>query len=119
MTEKRCGFSRPTGRLLQFLGQDQAGGFLATLILLVLSAAFCHGIEPAKTTISDVVYRADGTPAAGTLLITWPAFTTFDGKAVAAGNKSLALGAGGTLTVQLVPNAGATPEGTITRLCSS
>ncbi len=97
---------------MQFLGQDQAGGFLATLILLVLSAAFCHGIEPAKTTISDVVYRADGTPAAGTLLITWPAFTTFDGKAVAAGNKSLVLGAGGTLTVQLVPNAGATPEGT-------
>ena len=43
------------------------------------------------TTISDVVFRADGTPASGTLLISWPAFVSADGHAVAAGNKSVIL----------------------------
>jgi len=28
------------------------------------------------TTVQDVVYRADGTPATGTLVISWPAFGT-------------------------------------------
>ena len=68
---------------------------------------------PAMTSISDVVYRADGTPAAGTLLISWPAFTTADNKPVAAGSKSVVLGTGGTFSVQLAPNAGATPAGTL------
>jgi len=36
------------------------------------------------TTVSDTGNRADGNPAAGTLLISWPAFTTSDGHAVAA-----------------------------------
>src|SRR4051794_30962278 len=31
---------------------------------------------PPTSTVSDTVYRADGTPASGTLLISWPAFTT-------------------------------------------
>jgi len=62
--------------------------------------------------VSDSVFRADGSPASGTLLISWPAFTTADGHTVAAGNKSVALGSNGSLTVQLAPNAGATPAGT-------
>jgi trimeric autotransporter adhesin len=32
--------------------------------------------SPTTSTISDVVYRADGTLAGGTLLISWPAFST-------------------------------------------
>ena len=31
---------------------------------------------PALTTISDTVYRADGTAASGTVLISWPSFQT-------------------------------------------
>ena len=31
---------------------------------------------PPTTTVSDTVFRADGSPARGTLLISWPAFTT-------------------------------------------
>ena len=58
------------------------------------------------------MFRADGSPASGTLLISWLAFTTADGHTVAAGNKSVALGTNGSLTVQLAPNAGATPSGT-------
>ena len=38
---------------------------------------------PALTTISDTVYRADGTAASGTVLISWPSFQTAVGDAVA------------------------------------
>lgn len=67
---------------------------------------------PVLTTIQDTIYRADGTPAAGTVLISWPAFTSAEGDPVAAGNQSVAIGAGGAFTTQLVPNVGATPAGT-------
>src|SRR5471030_1066629 len=40
---------------------------------------------PALTTVSDTVYRADGSPAQGRLEITWPTFIAAGGSAVAAG----------------------------------
>ncbi len=82
------------------------------LISLLLAAAAARAQGPSTTTISDVVYRADGTPAGGTLLISWPAFESAGGQAIAAGSKSLTLGAGGVVNVALVPNEGATPSGT-------
>jgi len=91
---------RPVGRLYYFAA-----------MLAIASAALAQ--SPTTTTVTGVVYRADGTPAGGTLLISWPAFTTSAGQAVAAGNTSVSLGAGGTLTVNLVPNAGATPANTV------
>jgi hypothetical protein len=87
------------------------------LFSLALLCGF--GVGPAHaqtvtlTTVSDIVYRADGNPASGTLLISWPAFVTADGHAVAAGNKSVILGAGGTFSAQLAPNSGATPAGVV------
>jgi hypothetical protein len=54
--------------------------------------------------INDTAYRADGAPAGGTLLISWAAFTTAENSPVAAGNKSVQLGAQGALSVDLVPN---------------
>ena len=97
---------RPEGRL--FLG------LLSVLLFwwgaLAAPAAAADG-GPATTRVSDTVYRADGTPASGTVLISWPAFTTKDAKPVAAGTKSVTLGTGGALLVDLVPNAGATPSG--------
>jgi len=80
-------------------------------LLLLAMAASAQTLT--TTTISDTVYRADGTPAAGTLLISWPEFTTAAQGAVAAGNTSVTLGAGGALSVGLVPNANATPANTI------
>ena len=68
---------------------------------------------PTLTTINDTVYRADGAPAAGTLLISWPEFTTAGGQPVAAGTTSVTLGVGGSLSVALVPNQGATPATTV------
>jgi hypothetical protein len=58
---------RPVGRLF-FL--------LLSVMGLVLGTQADSG--PVKTTISDVVYRADGTPATGVILVSWPTFTTID-----------------------------------------
>lgn len=80
--------------------------------LVLMAAMNARGSTPAMTTISDVLYRADGTAARGTLLISWPAFTTADNKPVAAGTMDVALGASGEVQLQLAPNAGANPAGT-------
>jgi hypothetical protein len=63
------------------------------------------------TQVVDTVLLADGTFAQGNLIITWPAFVTAGGAAVAGGTSSVTLGASGALSVALVPNAGATPAG--------
>ena len=82
------------------------------LCLWVLTASGISQTVP-MTTIQDTVYRADGSPAQGTLLISWPAFTTASGQAISAGTTSVNLGTGGTLSVALVPNSNATPPGTV------
>src|SRR5579859_6105511 len=82
------------------------------LISLALAVSPAHAGAPATTTVSDTVYRADGSPASGTLLITWNAFTAADGSAVAAGSMSVTLGNAGAFNAGLVPNAGANPAGT-------
>src|SRR5229473_1004332 len=77
---------------------------------MAMPAVWAQG--PALTTISDTVYRADGTAAAGTALISWPSFQTAEGDVVAAGNLSVKIGPLGAFSVQLVPNIGASPAGT-------
>jgi len=67
---------------------------------------------PITTTVADTVYHADGTAAAGTLIINWPTFTTMGGEVIQGGSQSTTIGAGGALHVSLVPNVGATPIGT-------
>jgi hypothetical protein len=66
---------------------------------------------PPLTSVVDTVYQADGSPAQGVLIISWPAFITAAGTAVAAGAKNVTLGTGGALNVGLVANAGANPPG--------
>jgi hypothetical protein len=89
------GVRRPIGRLFYFLMMMAVGSWAQA---------------PPTTTVSDTVYRADGNPAGGTLLISWPTFITPAGQAVAAGNKSVVLGAQGALSVALVSNINATPS---------
>jgi len=84
---------------------------LALLMAMTLATTL-QAQGPALTTISDTVYRADGTAASGTVLISWPSFQTAAGDAVAAGNLSVAIGPLGAFAVQLVPNVGASPAGT-------
>lgn len=84
------------------------------LLWLVLALGMEHRAmaQVATTTVSDTVYQADGTPAAGTVLVSWPAFTTAAGQSVPKGSTSVTLTASGLLTVSLAPNASATPAGT-------
>jgi hypothetical protein len=94
--------------------QAMRGAALMLLVMALTGASRAAG--PATTQVSDVIYRADGRPAGGTLLISWTAFSTSDGKAVAAGNMSVGIGAQGVVSIPLAPNAGATPEGTFYRV---
>jgi hypothetical protein len=100
---------RPMGRLFYWV---LAVGIAASgLRASAFGAGLVPQSGPATTTVADTVYLADGTTASGTLIITWPAFVTASGTAVAAGVTQVTLGANGALSVALVPNAGATPAG--------
>ncbi|MGO9572976.1 MAG: beta strand repeat-containing protein [Terriglobales bacterium] len=90
---------------------------MVTFLVLVLLSALALSTRlqaqgPVLTTISDTVYRADGTAASGTVLISWPSFLSAAGDAVSAGNLAVTIGPLGAFTAQLVPNVGATPAGT-------
>jgi len=99
---------RPTGRLCYWaLAVVAAVGFRAT----AWGASPVPQSGPATTTVADTVYMADGSKARGNLIITWPAFMTASGAAVAAGTTNTTLDTNGALSVALVPNAGATPAG--------
>jgi len=79
---------------------------------LILTVAVLAGAEAraatSKTAIVDVLYRADGTPAQGTLLISWPAFTTAGGDAIAAGSMTVNLGTNGSVQAAIFPNTEST-----------
>jgi len=99
---------RPKGRLFYWL---LAVAMIATSGLTVLGAAPVPQNGSASTTVADTIYMADGNAAHGNLIITWPAFVTESGTAVAGGMTNATLGANGQFSVDLVPNAGATPAG--------
>ncbi|MGH9523537.1 MAG: hypothetical protein ACRD3E_13505, partial [Terriglobales bacterium] len=85
--------------------------FYCLISVLVAVALPVRAADPAKTIIADTIYRADGTAAKGTLLIAWPAFSTADGKPVAAGSMSVKIGVNGAVNIPLIPTQGATPSG--------
>jgi len=98
-----------------------AGRFFSVLISIAFAVllprpafAFSSGLTLCQ--ISDTVYRADGSPAQGDVVILWSAFTTAAGQPVAAGNLTVALGSGGQFNASLAPNSGATPAGTYYRV---
>ncbi|MGC2163556.1 MAG: glycosyl hydrolase family 28-related protein [Silvibacterium sp.] len=83
-------------------------GLMLMMAMLVVQA---HP-QASTTTVQGIVYLADGSVASGTLQVSWPAFTTTAGQAVAAGSESATIGSNGSLNVNLVANSGATPAGT-------
>ena len=95
---------RPSGRIFYLV----LAGVIAA-VSIGLHAAPQSG--PALTSVIDTVYRADGSEAQGTLVITWPAFVSASGSAVAAGSLNVTLGTNGALNVALATNAAATPAG--------
>ena len=95
---------RPLGRFFCLLK------WLAAVVAMA-AALVAQTNGPALTQVVDTVYRADGTLARGTVLISWPAFTTLDGMAVVAASMSVQLGTGGSFAANLAPNTGAQPAG--------
>src|SRR5271166_2546451 len=88
-----------------------------SLAILVPRAAFAGGgtkkaLSPTLCQISDTVYRADGSPAQGTVLLSWQAFTTAAGQAVSPGSLLVTLDANGGFNASVAPNTGASPAGT-------
>ena len=63
------------------------------------------------TSVQGTVYSASGLPCAGSLQLSWPAFTTASNQAVAAGRKTVEIGADGFVSISLAANVGATPAG--------
>jgi len=84
---------------------------LVGMLLAVVTVSAVAQSAIATTTVTDTVYRADGTAAGGTVLVSWPAFSSATGQTISSGSTSVTIAAGGLLTVQLAPNAGATPIG--------
>jgi hypothetical protein len=82
------------------------------LIGVLLTVMTVAGVAQVATThVADTIYHADGTVATGTVIISWPAFTTSNGDLIPSGSTSAVIAAGGALSVQLIPNAGSTPIG--------
>ncbi len=89
-----------------------ARGWVLIGLAMALVVAVPMNGQVALTTVADTVYSANGSPAQGTVVVSWGAFTTSTGKAVAAGQTSASLGPNGALSLALAPNVGATPIGT-------
>ena len=88
-------------------------GLTLVSLLVALMAGWANSAagQVTTTTVQDTVYRADGTPAGGSVVVSWNAFTTAGGQTVAAGSTTVTLGSGGLLTLALAPNADSTPMG--------
>ncbi|MGA9465109.1 MAG: hypothetical protein WBV28_20125 [Terracidiphilus sp.] len=79
---------------------------------IVGGLAWCAGAQSlSTTTVQGTVYLANGATGSGTLQLSWPAFTTANNLAVAAGTLHVTVGADGFVSVNLAPNLGASPAG--------
>lgn len=76
-----------------------AGATLAALFWVGTGAALA---TPQLTTVQDQMFRADGTPVNGTLLISWRAFVAADNSNIPANTLRVPV-SGGLLRVKLVP----------------
>lgn len=63
------------------------------------------------TTVQGTVYLANGQAGSGTLVVSWPAFTTANGQAIAADSTTVTIATDGFVSINLAPNLGATPAG--------
>jgi len=85
------------------------------IVILLMSLLSCtENLSAATfstTTVQGTAYLANGTPGSGTLVISWPSFTTSAGQLVVAGRVTKTISADGFVSVSLAPNAGATPAG--------
>jgi hypothetical protein len=93
-------------------GRNTLIPFLWLALLFSMGNAGRLYAQIATTTIEDTVYNADGSVATGTLLVSWPSFSTAANGTVTAGSVTATIGADGFVSLNLTPNTGATPAGT-------
>jgi hypothetical protein len=85
---------------------------LMVLVPIVMATGWTANAQAVSTTtVQGTVYLANGQPGAGTLNVSWPAFTTANGQSVVAGQLMVTIAADGFLSVNLSPNLGAKPAG--------
>lgn len=81
----------------------------AALAALLAWGAVCALAAPPLTLIHDTLYRADGTPFAGTAVISWTSFVASDGTSIPQGSLTVPI-AGGLIRIRLVPGTSANPS---------
>jgi hypothetical protein len=84
---------------------------LALCLLYAALGAIAGAQAISTTTVQGTVYLANGQPGSGTLVLSWPAFTTASGQSVAADSTTVTIASNGSVSVSLAPNLGATPAG--------
>src|SRR5260221_4003260 len=85
---------------------------ISLMVILLIALTLSTRLQaqgPALTTVSGTVYRADGTVASGTALISWPSFKSAEGDAVAAGQTIANIRATGPGAESLGSQASASP----------
>jgi hypothetical protein len=91
-----------------------AGKWLGLVMAVLLCWSVCSPAEAQTvptTTVQGTVYLANGQPGSGTVLVSWPAFTTAANQQVAAGTTTVTVGSDGFLSVNLAANLGSNPAG--------
>ncbi|MGA7340409.1 MAG: hypothetical protein WBX18_07425, partial [Terracidiphilus sp.] len=86
-------------------------GSRMTLCLVAVASLVLMAQAPSTTTVTGTVYLANGQPGSGTLVLSWPSFTTAAGQLVAADSTTVTIPSDGFVSVNLAPNQGATPSG--------
>jgi hypothetical protein len=82
---------------------------IAVFLMGMRSASLAQAIS--TTTVQGIVYLANGQPGTGTLVVSWPSFTTASGQLVTADSTTVPIGPDGYLSVNLATNQGASPAG--------
>jgi hypothetical protein len=95
------------------LGLKRMTAAVSVGFTLTMAVVLPHAVaQVATATVQGTLYNADGSVASGTLLVSWPAFSTAANQAVAAGSISTAIGTNGFVSLNLAPNSDAYPAGT-------
>src|SRR5579884_2541657 len=88
--------------------KDEMSSLRRLVAGLFLFGAICAA-SPALTRVRDVLYRADGMPLTGVVVISWPAFTAADGTTIAANTMNVEV-SNGTFRADLVATTNAQPS---------
>ncbi len=113
-----CDRPRKEERPMKLMNHEwfRAGRLTGMLSMAVCLMGMALGVMSqaqtiSTTTVQGTLYQANGQPSAGTLMVSWPSFTTASGQMVVAGSTTVTIAPDGFVSVNLAPNLGATPAG--------